>query len=56
MVVIQSDDVNESGIRTAVMCAFPGNLDRARVPGNVLLDPASRKLSKESVQTPIRVS
>lgn len=38
MVVIQSDDVNESGIRTTVMCALTGNLDRARVPGNVLLD------------------
>ncbi len=38
MVVIQSDGVNQSGIRTTVMCALTGNLNRARVPGNVLLD------------------
>lgn len=38
MVVIQNDWVNQTRIRTVVMCVLTGNLDRARVPGNVLLD------------------
>jgi mRNA interferase MazF len=48
-VVIQDDLFNRSRITTVVVCALTSNLNRASVPGNVLLDVGEANLSKQSV-------
>ena len=49
IVVLQNDVANASRLRTAIVCALTTNLDRARAPGNVLLDPGEGHLLKQSV-------
>jgi mRNA interferase MazF len=48
-VVIQSDDFNESRIRTIVCAAITSNLRLSEAPGNVLLRARDSALPKESV-------
>ncbi len=47
--VVQNDAWNESRIQTVVVCALTGNLRRARVPGNVLLEEGEAGLPERSV-------
>ncbi len=49
VLVIQSDVFNGSRIGTVVVAAITSNLDLARAPGNVRLEPAQSGLSKDSV-------
>jgi mRNA interferase MazF len=48
-VVVQNNLFNRSRINTAVVCALSTNLQRAKSPGNVLLEPGEGGLSKVSV-------
>ncbi len=48
-VVVQNDAFNRSRINTVVVCALTSRLDRARMPGNVLLDAMEADLPKQSV-------
>lgn len=48
-VVVQNNLYNRSGIRTVVVCALTGNAQRARDPGNVLLEIGEANLNRESV-------
>jgi mRNA interferase MazF len=48
-VVIQNDVFNQSRLDTVVVCTLTSNLNRARVPGNVLLDEGEANLPKRSV-------
>jgi mRNA interferase MazF len=48
-VVIQNNLFNQSRIRTVLVCVLTSNLGRAKVPGNVLLDPGEGNLPKQSV-------
>jgi mRNA interferase MazF len=48
-VVVQNNLFNQSRIRTVVVCALTTNLQRAKAPGNVLLDPNEGGLTKASV-------
>lgn len=48
-VVIQNDLVNQSQIRTVIVCALTTNLRRARAIGNVLLEPNEANLPEQSV-------
>ena len=48
-VVIQNNVFNRSRIKTVIVCALTSNLIRARVPGNVLLNPGEANLPKQSV-------
>lgn len=48
-VVVQNDVFNESRLKTVVVCTLTSNLNRARVPGNVLLDEGEADLPKRSV-------
>jgi len=48
-VVIQNNLFNNSRINTVVVCALTTNLQRAKSPGNVLLDSGEGGLSKASV-------
>ena len=47
--VVQSNEFNESDIRTVVVCCLTTNLKRADAPGNVLLNPGEGDLPKQSV-------
>jgi mRNA interferase MazF len=47
--VVQSNEFNESAIRTAVVCSLTTRLSRAESPGNVLLDPGEGGLPLQSV-------
>ncbi len=49
VVVLQNDVANMSRLRTTFVCALTTNLDRARAPGNVLLDRDEGNLSKQDV-------
>ena len=49
VVVLQNDVANASRLRTVIVRALTTNLDRARAPGNVLLDPGEGDLPKPSV-------
>lgn len=49
VVVLQNDVANASRLRTVIVCALTTNLDRARAPGNVLLNPGEGDLPKQSV-------
>ena len=48
-VVVQNNLFNKSRIQTIVLCALTTNLQRAKSPGNVLLDAGEGGLSKPSV-------
>ena len=47
--VIQNNVFNRSRISTVVVCSLTSNLDRAKSPGNVLLEKGEANLPKESV-------
>lgn len=47
--VIQNDVFNLSRLGTVVVCTLTSNLNRAQVPGNVLLDEGEANLPKRSV-------
>lgn len=48
-VVVQNNLFNQSRINTVVVCAVTSNLQRAKAPGNVLLQKGEGGLPKESV-------
>ena len=48
-VVVQNNLFNHSRIHTVVMCALTSNLQRARSPGNVLLEAGEGGLPQPSV-------
>jgi mRNA interferase MazF len=48
-VVIQNDILNNSQIRTAIMCALTSNLRRASAMGNVLLEEGEANLAEKTV-------
>ena len=48
-VVIQEDLLNHSRLETVVLCALTSNLQRAKFPGNVLLDLGEGNLPKHSI-------
>lgn len=48
-VVVQNDVFNASAIATTVVCVITPKLDRARSPGNVLLEDGEADLPKPSV-------
>ena len=48
-IVIQNDAVNVSRIRTVNVCLITSNLQRAKAPGNVLLEKDEANLSVPSV-------
>jgi mRNA interferase MazF len=55
-VVVQDDVFNRSRITTVVVCALTSNLQRAKEPGNVLLDVGEGNLPKQSVVIVSQVS
>ena len=48
-VVIQNNVFNHSRINTVAVCVLTSNLQRAKAPGNVLLDEGQANLPKQSV-------
>lgn len=48
-VVIQNDAYNQSRIKTVVVCGVTSNLERAKAPGNVLLEDGEANLPRRSV-------
>ncbi|MHB8091175.1 MAG: type II toxin-antitoxin system PemK/MazF family toxin [Syntrophales bacterium] len=48
-IVIQNNLFNDSKINTAVVCSLTSNLNRAKAPGNVMLNKGEANLSKQSV-------
>ena len=48
-VVVQNNYFNHSRLNTVVVCALTTNLDRAKAPGNVLLQTGDAGLPKPSV-------
>ncbi|MBN1516312.1 type II toxin-antitoxin system PemK/MazF family toxin [Candidatus Sumerlaeota bacterium] len=48
-VVVQNNVFNQSRLHTIVVCALTSNLQRANVPGNVLLDANEGDLPTQSV-------
>ena len=48
-VVIQNNLFNKSKINTVVVCALTSNIQKARIPGNVLLDKDEGNLPRQSV-------
>ena len=55
-VVVQDDVFNRARITTVVVCALTSNLERAREPGNVLLDPGEADLPRQSVVVVSQIS
>ena len=55
-VVVQDDVFNHSRISTVVVCALTSNLQRAREPGNVLLEPGEGNLAKRSIVVVSQIS
>ncbi len=55
-VVIQDDVFNQSRVHTVVVCALTTNLNRAREPGNVLLEVDEGNLPRQSVLVVSQVS
>jgi mRNA interferase MazF len=49
VVVVQSDDFNESAIRTTICAVVTSNLRLAKAPGNVRLNRKATGLASESV-------
>jgi mRNA interferase MazF len=48
-VVIQNNVFNRSRLNTVVVCSLTSNLERAKSPGNVLLEKGESNLPKSSV-------
>ena len=48
-IVIQNNLFNDSRINTTVVCSLTSNLNRAKAPGNVMLNKGEANLSKQSV-------
>ncbi|MGH9323769.1 MAG: type II toxin-antitoxin system PemK/MazF family toxin [Vicinamibacteria bacterium] len=48
-VVVQNNVFNKSRIDTVVVCVITSNLNRAKAPGNVLLERSEAGLTKRSV-------
>ncbi|MFZ4659494.1 MAG: type II toxin-antitoxin system PemK/MazF family toxin [Caldilineaceae bacterium] len=48
-VVVQDDVINQSRVKTVVVCALTSNRNRMTEPGNVLLDAGEANLPKQSV-------
>lgn len=48
-VVIQNNVFNKSRMNTAVVCALTSNIQKAGIPGNVLLEKDEGNLPKQSV-------
>lgn len=48
-VVVQDDLFNQSRIATVIVCALTSNPNRAKEPGNVLLEPGEGGLPRRSV-------
>lgn len=48
-VIVQNDVYNRSRVDTVVVCGVTSNLNRARIPGNVLLEEGEANLPKRSV-------
>ena len=55
-VVIQENVLNRSRIHTVVVCALTTNMNRAKAPGNVLLEAGEANLPKQSVVMVSQVS
>lgn len=55
-VVVQDDLFNQSRIATVIVCPLTSNLDRAKEPGNVLLDPGEADLIRQSIVLSTRVT
>ncbi|WP_435017101.1 type II toxin-antitoxin system PemK/MazF family toxin [Tundrisphaera sp. TA3] len=55
-VVIQDDAINQSRVRTVVVCGLTTNRKRAAEPGNVQLDPGEGNLPKPSIVVVAQVS
>lgn len=49
LLVVQSNDLNESDINTVVVCCLTTTLSRARAPGNVLLAPGEGGMPEQSL-------
>ena len=49
ILVVQSDEFNQSRIATVIAVVLTSNLKLAQAPGNVLLPSKATKLSKDSV-------
>lgn len=49
VLILQTNDFNESPIRTVIVAAITSNLDLAAAPGNVLCARRDTRLSKASV-------
>ncbi len=48
-VIVQNNLFNQSRINTVIVCALTTNMQRAKAPGNVLLEPGEGGISKASV-------
>ncbi|MBX3013950.1 MAG: type II toxin-antitoxin system PemK/MazF family toxin [Caldilineaceae bacterium] len=48
-VVLQADVLNDSRLKTVVVCALTSNLKRMAEPGNVLLETGEANLPRQSV-------
>src|SRR3989339_643440 len=48
-IVIQNNLFSDSRINTTVVCSLTSNLNRAKAPGNVMLNKGEANLSKQSV-------
>jgi mRNA interferase MazF len=55
-VVVQDNVLNGSRIHTVVVCALTTNLNRAKAPGNVLLEAGESNLPRQSVVVVSQVS
>ncbi len=55
-VVVQEDVFNHSRLNTVIICALTSNLQRAKFPGNVLLDAGEANLPRQSVVEVSKVS
>lgn len=55
-VIVQTDVLNHSRLTTVVVCALSTNLQRAKAPGNVLLEVGEANLPKQSVVIVSQVS
>ncbi len=54
-VVVQNDVLNQSRIQTVVVCQLTSNLERANLPGHILLNKKETNLSKDSVANPTQI-
>jgi len=54
-VVMQNDVLNQSRIQTVVVCQLTSNLERANLPGHILLSKKETNLSKDSVANPTQI-